>query len=188
MGCNAETVATIAELEAAFGRARAADRTTVIAIRTSAARLDRGRRVLGGRRARGQRPRVDPRGPGGDGRRQVRAAGRLVTDVTDLTGGSIVVTGGTQGLGEATARLAAERGGRRSPSSVVTVERGERRRWRRCPTPSSSPSTSPTRDAASTGDGRRRRALRRRPRARQRRRRDRPRRHLGHDRRARRPA
>ena len=36
MGCLAETVATIPELEAAFGRARAADRTTVIAIRTSA--------------------------------------------------------------------------------------------------------------------------------------------------------
>ena len=36
MGCIAETVATIPELEAAFGRARAADRTTVIAIRTSA--------------------------------------------------------------------------------------------------------------------------------------------------------
>ena len=36
MGCRAETVASIPELEAAFGRARAADRTTVIAIRTSA--------------------------------------------------------------------------------------------------------------------------------------------------------
>ncbi|MBA3286462.1 MAG: 3D-(3,5/4)-trihydroxycyclohexane-1,2-dione acylhydrolase (decyclizing) [Acidimicrobiia bacterium] len=36
MGCHAESVESIAELEAAFGRARAADRTTVIAIRTSA--------------------------------------------------------------------------------------------------------------------------------------------------------
>ena len=36
MGCLAETVSSIPELEAAFGRARAADRTTVIAIKTSA--------------------------------------------------------------------------------------------------------------------------------------------------------
>jgi 3D-(3,5/4)-trihydroxycyclohexane-1,2-dione acylhydrolase (decyclizing) len=36
MGCNAETVATIEELEAAFTRARAADRTSVIAVRTDA--------------------------------------------------------------------------------------------------------------------------------------------------------
>jgi 3D-(3,5/4)-trihydroxycyclohexane-1,2-dione acylhydrolase (decyclizing) len=36
MGCRAESVATVAELEAAFARAREADRTTVIAIRTSA--------------------------------------------------------------------------------------------------------------------------------------------------------
>jgi 3D-(3,5/4)-trihydroxycyclohexane-1,2-dione acylhydrolase (decyclizing) len=36
MGCNAERVTTIGELEDAFGRARAADRTTVIAIKTSA--------------------------------------------------------------------------------------------------------------------------------------------------------
>ncbi len=36
MGCNAERVSTIGELEDAFGRARAADRTTVIAIKTSA--------------------------------------------------------------------------------------------------------------------------------------------------------
>jgi 3D-(3,5/4)-trihydroxycyclohexane-1,2-dione acylhydrolase (decyclizing) len=36
MGCIAETVSSISELEAAFGRARAADRTTVIAIKTSA--------------------------------------------------------------------------------------------------------------------------------------------------------
>ena len=36
MGCVGESVATIGELEAAFGRARSAERTTVIAIRTSA--------------------------------------------------------------------------------------------------------------------------------------------------------
>jgi len=36
MGCHTETVTSIAELEAAFGRARGADRTAVIAIRTSA--------------------------------------------------------------------------------------------------------------------------------------------------------
>lgn len=36
MGCRAETVATIEELEAAFERARHADRTTVIALRTTA--------------------------------------------------------------------------------------------------------------------------------------------------------
>jgi 3D-(3,5/4)-trihydroxycyclohexane-1,2-dione acylhydrolase (decyclizing) len=36
MGCRAETVSTIPELEAAFQRARAADRTTVIAVKVSA--------------------------------------------------------------------------------------------------------------------------------------------------------
>jgi 3D-(3,5/4)-trihydroxycyclohexane-1,2-dione acylhydrolase (decyclizing) len=36
MGCHAETVSTIAELEEAFGRARVADRTSVIALRTDA--------------------------------------------------------------------------------------------------------------------------------------------------------
>ncbi len=36
MGCHAETVATIGELEAAFERARAADRTAVIALKTDA--------------------------------------------------------------------------------------------------------------------------------------------------------
>jgi 3D-(3,5/4)-trihydroxycyclohexane-1,2-dione acylhydrolase (decyclizing) len=36
MGCHAETVTDIAELEAAFLRARDADRTTVIALRTDA--------------------------------------------------------------------------------------------------------------------------------------------------------
>jgi 3D-(3,5/4)-trihydroxycyclohexane-1,2-dione acylhydrolase (decyclizing) len=35
LGCNAEAVATIGELEDAFARARAADRTTVIAIPTA---------------------------------------------------------------------------------------------------------------------------------------------------------
>ena len=36
MGCNAETVTSIAELEGALARARTADRTTVIAMRTDA--------------------------------------------------------------------------------------------------------------------------------------------------------
>jgi 3D-(3,5/4)-trihydroxycyclohexane-1,2-dione acylhydrolase (decyclizing) len=36
MGCHSETVSTIAELEAAFERARVADRTSVIALRTDA--------------------------------------------------------------------------------------------------------------------------------------------------------
>ena len=35
MGCEAETVTTVAELEAAFERARAADRTYVIAVKTT---------------------------------------------------------------------------------------------------------------------------------------------------------
>lgn len=35
LGCQAEEVGTIAELEDAFARARAADRTTVIVIRTA---------------------------------------------------------------------------------------------------------------------------------------------------------
>ena len=61
MGCHAETVASIAELEAAFGRARGADRTTVIAIKTSAYDWTEGGVVLGGRRAGGQRPRASIR-------------------------------------------------------------------------------------------------------------------------------
>jgi 3D-(3,5/4)-trihydroxycyclohexane-1,2-dione acylhydrolase (decyclizing) len=35
MGCEAETVSSISELEAAFGRARASERTYLIALRTS---------------------------------------------------------------------------------------------------------------------------------------------------------
>ena len=42
MGCEAETVTTIAELEAAFGRARTADRTYVIALNTHAYRWTEG--------------------------------------------------------------------------------------------------------------------------------------------------
>ena len=42
MGCQAESVSTIAELEAAFGRARAADRTYVIALNTHAYRWTEG--------------------------------------------------------------------------------------------------------------------------------------------------
>ena len=42
MGCEAETVTTIAELETAFGRARAADRTYVIALNTHAYRWTEG--------------------------------------------------------------------------------------------------------------------------------------------------
>ena len=42
MGCEAETVTTIAELEAAFQRARAADRTYVIALNTHAYRWTEG--------------------------------------------------------------------------------------------------------------------------------------------------
>ncbi|MCY3576055.1 MAG: 3D-(3,5/4)-trihydroxycyclohexane-1,2-dione acylhydrolase (decyclizing) [bacterium] len=42
MGCEAETVNSIAELEAAFGRARASDRTYVIALNTHAYRWTEG--------------------------------------------------------------------------------------------------------------------------------------------------
>ena len=35
MGCEAETVSTVAELDAVFARARAADHTDVIAMQTS---------------------------------------------------------------------------------------------------------------------------------------------------------
>ena len=42
MGCEAETVTSIPELEAAFGRARAADRTYVIALNTHAYRWTEG--------------------------------------------------------------------------------------------------------------------------------------------------
>ncbi len=42
MGCEAETVSTIAELEAAFGRSRASERTYVIALRTHAYRWTEG--------------------------------------------------------------------------------------------------------------------------------------------------
>ena len=63
MGCNAERVATIAELEHAFARARRADRTTVIVIATDPHALDRGRGVVGGRGPGGERPGVDQRRP-----------------------------------------------------------------------------------------------------------------------------
>ena len=81
-GARPRRSTTIAELEAAFERARAADRTYVIALQTSPVRLDRGRHVLGGRRARGQRPPGGARGPRADGVRQAVAATRLIAEST----------------------------------------------------------------------------------------------------------
>ena len=76
MGCDARRRSTtIAELEAAFARARAADRTAVIVIETDPARLDRGRRVLGGRRAGGERSAGDPSGAGSRRRGQGATSG-----------------------------------------------------------------------------------------------------------------
>ena len=57
MGAIAEHVRSIGDLEAAFKRAKAADRTYVIVIDVHAHQLDPGRRLVGRRRARGQRAR-----------------------------------------------------------------------------------------------------------------------------------
>ena len=88
-------------------------------------RVDRGRLVLGGRRTGGQRPGGHPPGPRRPRGGQGRSAGRMV--MADVAGGLdgqvIVVTGATQGLGEATARLAADAWRRRR----------RRRRSRRAP-------------------------------------------------------
>ena len=65
MGCEAETVDDRSpSWRPRSDRARAADRTYVIAIEDVGVRLDRGRLVLGGRRARGQRPRARSGPPG----------------------------------------------------------------------------------------------------------------------------
>ena len=65
MGCESETVSSIAELEAAFGRARASERTYVIALQTHPSEWTEGGIVLGGRRARDQRPSRGAQGPRG---------------------------------------------------------------------------------------------------------------------------
>ena len=73
---RAERVATIAELERRRStRARRRRPHDGDRHRHRSARLDRGRSVVGGRRPRGERPAVDPRGPGGARRGQGRAAG-----------------------------------------------------------------------------------------------------------------
>ena len=75
MGCNAERVATIAELEHAVGRAPAGRPHDGDRHRHRSARLDRGRGVVGGRRPGGERPAVDQRGPGRPRRGQGRRSG-----------------------------------------------------------------------------------------------------------------
>ena len=72
MGCEAETVSTIAELEAAFGRARASERTSVIALQTDPSEWTEGGDLLGGRRARRSAtgPRCATPRRDGDGKRQ----------------------------------------------------------------------------------------------------------------------
>ena len=61
MGAHAETVHSIGELEQAFKRAKKADRTSVIVIKVQAAPMDAGRRLVGGRRSRGQHAQGSPR-------------------------------------------------------------------------------------------------------------------------------
>ena len=68
MGALTLEVGSLAEFAEALQTARAADRTTVIVTQVRAERLDRGRRVLAGRRAGGQRAAAGRRGAGADGR------------------------------------------------------------------------------------------------------------------------
>ena len=119
MGCRSEKVGSVAELEAAMQTGAGLGPDLRDRHRHIGLRLDGRRIVLGGRGARGQRPAVRGGGPGGHGRRQGRAAGGLVSgmeetmvdsDPAGLAGKVVVVTGGTQGLGQAVARLAAARG------------------------------------------------------------------------------
>ena len=70
LGCLAEEAADIAGLEAAFERARAAERTTVILDSDGTSRLDAGWRLLGGGRPRGDSPRRRLRGARATARRE----------------------------------------------------------------------------------------------------------------------
>ena len=104
MGCDSERVATVHELEARAGACptqrphdsdRPADRCVLV---------DGRRRVLGGRRARGQQP--VPRckaAKASNGQGTEAAEDRNMTRQS-WHGKVIVVSGGTQGLGEAVAR------------------------------------------------------------------------------------
>ena len=76
MGATAEKVGSIAELEAALGRARASDRSYVVVIDTDPLRDHRGRRPLVGRGgARGLRPAPRCRRPAGPTRRSANCSG-----------------------------------------------------------------------------------------------------------------
>ena len=123
MGCNSRDGARRShELEAAFERARHSDRTYVIALQTDPNSWTEGGDVLGGRCARGQR---SPAGARRAGRQWTADTSTEDWNMRATRGKVIVVSGGTQGLGEAIARQVV---GRRCCRTGDC--RADRRSWR----------------------------------------------------------
>ncbi len=123
MGCESETVTTIAELEAAFERARAADRTYVIAIRTTQYDWTEGGNFweVGVPEVSGRPSRA--RGTRRDADRQALPATRLNNERNDRD--VTIINGGTQGLGEALARKLVAQGAKGLVLAGRSADRGE---------------------------------------------------------------
>ncbi len=127
MGCDSERVATVHELEGALRRARHNDRTTVIALQTDAYSWTGGGAFWEvGVPEVSDRPQVQA-ARGRNGQWTPTAEDRNMTGKLD--GKVIVVSGGTQGLGEAIARQVVADGAAGLVIAGRSVDRA--RRWQR---------------------------------------------------------
>ena len=101
MGAIAERVESVDDLPAAFARAKAADRSYVIVDPGRRVHLDRGWRLVGGRRPRGQRARAGSGRSRGVDDEQAATSASASDPVGDFDGRVVIVTGAASFLGEA---------------------------------------------------------------------------------------